>query len=207
MAFTLPELPFGPSELEPYITANTLGFHHGKHHAAYVTNLNKLIEGTDLDGKSLEEVILASAGDASKAGIFNNAAQVWNHSFFWQSLKPNGGGSPSSSLLGLIDRDLGGLEKFRADFKQAAISQFGSGWAWLVVDSDGKLAITKTANADLPLTKGQTALLTIDVWEHAYYLDYQNRRPDFVQSYLDNLINWDFAAANLANAGNKAVAA
>jgi Fe-Mn family superoxide dismutase len=207
MTFTLPPLPYDQGALEPFISGKTFDFHYGKHHQAYITNLNNLVQDTPLADLDLEQIIAQTAGDASKAGIFNNAAQVWNHSFFWQSLKPNGGGSPSSNLLGLIDRDLGGLEKFRADFKQAAISQFGSGWAWLVVDSDGKLAITKTANADLPLTKGQTALLTIDVWEHAYYLDYQNRRPDFVQSYLDNLINWDFAAANLANAGNKAVAA
>ena len=199
MAFTLPELPFGPTELEPHITANTLGFHHGKHHAAYVTNLNKLVEGTDLDGKSLEEVILASAGDASKAGIFNNAAQVWNHTFYWQSMKPAGGGQPSGALLEKIHADFGSFDAFVEAFKTAGATQFGSGWAWLVLDN-GTLKVTKTPNADLPLAHGQKALLTMDVWEHAYYLDYQNRRPDYISTFLDKLVNWDFAAANLAAA-------
>ena len=199
MAFTLPDLPFGPSELEPYITANTLGFHHGKHHAAYVTNLNKLIEGTDLDGKSLEEVILAAAGDASKAGIFNNAAQVWNHTFYWQSMKPGGGGQPSGALLEQINADFGSFDAFVEAFKTAGATQFGSGWAWLVLDN-GTLKVTKTPHADLPLAHGQKALLTMDVWEHAYYLDYQNRRPDYISTFLDKLVNWDFAAANLAAA-------
>ncbi|MFM7266904.1 MAG: superoxide dismutase [Cyanobium sp.] len=199
MAFTLPDLPFGPSELEPYITANTLGFHHGKHHAAYVTNLNKLIEGTDLDGQSLEEVILAAAGDASKAGIFNNAAQVWNHTFYWQSMKPGGGGQPSGALLEKINADFGSFEAFVEAFKTAGATQFGSGWAWLVLDN-GTLKVTKTPNADLPLAHGQKALLTMDVWEHAYYLDFQNRRPDYISTFLDKLVNWDFAAANLAAA-------
>jgi Fe-Mn family superoxide dismutase len=199
MAFTLPELPFGATELEPFITANTLGFHHGKHHAAYVTNLNNLIAGTDLEGKSLEEVILAVAGDASKAGIFNNAAQVWNHTFYWQSMKPGGGGQPSGALLEKINADFGSFEAFVDAFKAAGATQFGSGWAWLVLEN-GNLKVTKTANADLPLAHGQKALLTMDVWEHAYYLDFQNRRPDYISTFLTNLVNWDFAAANLAAA-------
>jgi Fe-Mn family superoxide dismutase len=200
MTFTLPPLPYESTALDPVISARTLEFHHGKHHQTYVTNLNNLIKDTELADKSLEAIIQQVAGDASKAGVFNNAAQVWNHTFFWNSLTPKGGGKPGAKLLSLIERDLGGLEKFAEDFKQAAISQFGSGWAWLVVDN-GKLAITKTANADLPMTKQQTALLTIDVWEHAYYLDYQNRRADFVQAFLDKLINWEFAEANLEQAG------
>ena len=199
MAFTLPELPFGSTELEPYITANTLGFHHGKHHAAYVTNLNKLIEGTDLENQSLEEVILACIGDPSMAGIFNNAAQVWNHTFYWQSMKPAGGGMPSGALLDKINADFGSFDAFVEAFKTAGATQFGSGWAWLVLDN-GTLKVTKTANADLPLAYGQKALLTMDVWEHAYYLDYQNRRPDYISTFLDKLVNWDFAAANLAAA-------
>ena len=199
MAFTLPELPFGPTELEPAITAKTLEFHHGKHHATNVTNLNKLIEGTDLEGKSLEEVILAVAGDASKAGIFNNAAQVWNHTFYWQSMKPGGGGQPSGALLEKINADFGSFEAFVEAFKAAGATQFGSGWAWLVLEN-GSLKVTKTANADLPLAHGQKALLTMDVWEHAYYLDFQNRRPDYISTFLDKLVNWDFAAANLAAA-------
>jgi len=199
MAFTLPELPFGATELEPFITANTLGFHHGKHHAAYVTNLNNLIAGTDLEGKSLEEVILAVAGDATKAGIFNNAAQVWNHTFYWQSMKPGGGGQPSGALLEKINADFGSFEAFVEAFKAAGATQFGSGWAWLVLEN-GSLKVTKTANADLPLAHGQKALLTMDVWEHAYYLDFQNRRPDYISTFLDKLVNWDFAAANLAAA-------
>jgi Fe-Mn family superoxide dismutase len=199
MAFTLPELPFGATELEPFITANTLGFHHGKHHAAYVTNLNNLIAGTDLEGKSLEEVILAVAGDATKAGIFNNAAQVWNHTFYWQSMKPGGGGQPSGALLEKINADFGSFEAFVEAFKAAGATQFGSGWAWLVLEN-GSLKVTKTANADLPLAHGQKALLTMDVWEHAYYLDFQNRRPDYISTFLTNLVNWDFAAANLAAA-------
>ena len=200
MTFTLPPLPYESTALDPVISARTLEFHHGKHHQTYVTNLNNLIKDTELADQSLEAIIQQVAGDASKAGVFNNAAQVWNHTFFWNSLTPMGGGKPGGKLLSLIERDLGGLEKFAEDFKQAAISQFGSGWAWLVVDN-GKLAITKTANADLPMTKQQTALLTIDVWEHAYYLDYQNRRADFVQAFLDKLINWEFAEANLDQAG------
>ncbi|QNI63874.1 superoxide dismutase [Synechococcus sp. A15-44] len=199
MAHTLSALPYALDALEPHISSSTLEFHHGKHHNAYVTNLNKAIEGTDLDGKSLEEVICAVAGDASKAGVFNNAAQVWNHSFYWQCMKPGGGGQPSGDLLEKINADFGSYDAFVEQFKAAGATQFGSGWAWLVLDN-GSLKITKTANADLPLAHGQKALLTMDVWEHAYYLDYQNRRPDYISTYLDKLVNWDFVAANLAAA-------
>lgn len=196
--FTLPELPYAKTALEPHISAQTFEFHHGKHHNAYVVNLNKLIEGTDLAGLSLEDIILKTSGDASKAGIFNNAAQVWNHTFFWNSMKPAGGGKPSGELASAIEKSFGSYEKFVEEFKNAGATQFGSGWAWLVVDTDGSLKVTKTANADLPLTKGQTALLTLDVWEHAYYLDFQNRRPDFIATFLDKLVNWEFAASNFA---------
>lgn len=196
MTFALPELPYAKDALEPHISTKTLEFHHGKHHNAYVTNLNKLLENSDLAGKSLEEVIMASAGDASKAGIFNNAAQVWNHSFYWHSMKPGGGGAPSGKIAGKITADFGSFEKFAEEFKNAGATQFGSGWAWLVLDG-GKLKVTKTPNADLPMAHGQKAILTMDVWEHAYYLDYQNRRPDYVGTFLDKLVNWDFASANL----------
>lgn len=199
MAHQLPSLPYGLDALEPHISSRTLEFHHGKHHAGYVANLNKMIAGSDLDGKSLEEVISSAAGDGSKAGIFNNAAQVWNHSFYWQCMKPGGGGSPTGALAEKINADFGSFEAFVEQFKTAGATQFGSGWAWLVLDS-GSLKVTKTANADLPLAHGQKALLTMDVWEHAYYLDYQNRRPDYIGTFLTKLVNWDFVAANLAAA-------
>ena len=199
MAHTLPALPYGLDALEPHISRQTLEFHHGKHHAAYVTNLNNLVAGTDLEAKSLEDTITAVAGDASKAGVFNNAAQVWNHSFYWQCIKPNGGGTPSGALLDKINADFGSFEKLVEAFKAAGATQFGSGWAWLVLDN-GTLKVTKTGNADLPLAHGQKALLTMDVWEHAYYLYYQNRRPDYIITFLDKLVNWDFVAANLAAA-------
>lgn len=196
MAFELPPLPYAANALEPHMSANTFSFHHAKHHNAYVTNLNNLIKDTPLATKSLEEIIHAVAGDASKAGVFNNAAQVWNHTFFWSSMKPNGGGAPAGDLLARIEKDFGSFDKFKEDFKNAAVTQFGSGWAWLV-EEKGTLKVTKTGNADTPMVHGQKALLTVDVWEHAYYLDYQNRRPDFVGAFLDHLANWDFAAANL----------
>ena len=199
MAHTLPALPYDLDALEPHISRATLEFHHGKHHAAYVTNLNNLISGTELENSSLEEIIVAVAGDTGKAGIFNNAAQVWNHSFYWQCIKPAGGGAPSGALLDKINADLGSFEAFVEQFKAAGATQFGSGWAWLVLDN-GSLKVIKTANADLPLAHGQTALLTMDVWEHAYYLDYQNRRPDYMTTFLEKLVNWDFVAANLAAA-------
>lgn len=199
MTFTLPELPYAPNALEPHITANTFSFHHAKHHQAYVTNLNNLIKDTDFAKLSLEEIILKSVGDNSKAGIFNNAAQVWNHTFYWHSMKPNGGGSPKGALAEKINKDFGSFDAFKEAFKQAGATQFGSGWAWLVVDK-GTLKVTKTPNADLPMVHKQTALLTMDVWEHAYYLDFQNRRPDYIATFLDKLVNWDFAEENLKKA-------
>lgn len=199
MAFELPALPYPMNALEPHTSAKTLDFHHGKHHQAYVTNLNNLVKDSPMASQSLEQLIKTSYKDDSKIGIFNNAAQVWNHTFFWNCMKPAGGGAPTGNVAAAIDRDLGGLAKFKDDFKAAAVGQFGSGWAWLVVDG-GKLKITRTANAVNPLAEGQTALLTCDVWEHAYYLDFQNRRPDFVQAFLDHLVNWDFVAQNLAKA-------
>lgn len=199
MAFELPALPYPMNALEPHTSAQTLDFHHGKHHQAYVTNLNNLVKDSPMASQSLEQLIKTSYKDDSKIGIFNNAAQVWNHTFFWNCMKPAGGGAPTGNVAAAIDRDLGGLAKFKDDFKAAAVGQFGSGWAWLVVDG-GKLKITRTANAANPLAEGQTALLTCDVWEHAYYLDFQNRRPDFVQAFLDHLVNWDFVAQNLAKA-------
>ena len=197
MAFELPPLPYAPTALEPHMSARTFEFHHGKHHNAYVVNLNNLVKDTPLAGKSLEDVIRAAAADLpAKQGVFNNAAQVWNHTFFWNCMKPGGGGKPKGQLLARIEADFGSYEKLVEAFKNAAVTQFGSGWAWLVEDG-GKLAIMKTANADLPMAHGKKALLTVDVWEHAYYLDYQNRRPDFVQAFLDHLVNWDFVASNL----------
>jgi len=196
MAVTLPALPYAKNALAPHISEETLDFHHGKHHNAYVTNLNNLIKDTDLDSADLETIIKAVAGDPSKAGHFNNAAQVWNHTFYWNSMKPNGGGKPTGDLLKKIEADFGSYEEFAAQFKTAATTQFGSGWAWLVLEG-GKLKVTKTGNADLPMVHGQKALLTIDVWEHAYYVDFRNRRPDYISTFLDHLVNWDFAAANL----------
>lgn len=198
MAITLPELPYAKDALMPYISANTLEFHHGKHHKTYVDNLNKLISGTDWEGKSLEEIIKISAADAAKAGIFNNAAQTWNHSFYWQCLMPQGGKAPSGAIADKINASFGHYDKFVEEFKNAALTQFGSGWAWLVLAGD-ELKITKTANADTPLAHGQKALLTIDVWEHAYYLDYQNRRVDYAAAIIQSLINWDFVNANLTS--------
>ncbi|MCP3102576.1 superoxide dismutase [Myxococcus sp. K15C18031901] len=195
MAFTLPELPYKKDALAPHMSAETLEFHHGKHHAAYVNNLNKLLDGKPEAAKSLEEIILSSDG-----GVFNNAAQVWNHTFFWNCMKPNGGGEPKGDLADAIKRDFGSFEKFKEEFSTAAATQFGSGWAWLVQGKDGKLAVTKTPNADLPMKHGQKALLTIDVWEHAYYIDYRNLRPKFIETFLTSLVNWDFVAQNLKGA-------
>lgn len=191
--FILPNLPYADSALEPHMSAKTFSYHHKKHHNAYVTNLNKLVENTDLQTKSLEEIIQLSFKDSSKAGIFNNAAQVWNHSFFWHCMKANGGGAPSGKIAAKIDADFGGYENFVTEFKNAAATQFGSGWAWLVLDENGKLAIIKTGNADLPMVHNKTAILTIDVWEHAYYLDFQNLRPVYIETFLNHLVNWDFA--------------
>ena len=194
MAFELPPLPFPKDALAPIISAETFDYHHGKHHAAYVTNLNAAIAGTPNEQKSLEEIILSADGP-----LFNNAAQVWNHTFFWNCLKPKGGGKPGGDLAAAIDRDFGGFDKFREQFVQAAVKQFGSGWAWLVAEG-GKLKITSTSNADLPLKHKQTALFTVDVWEHAYYIDYRNARPKFVEAVVDSVANWDFAGENLKKA-------
>ncbi len=191
MAFTLPPLPYAKDALAPHISSETLDFHYGKHHQAYVTNLNKLIEGKPEEKKTLEEII-----KTSEAGVFNNSAQIWNHTFYWSSMKPKGGGQPTGDLLSAINRDFGSFDKFKEEFSTAAATQFGSGWAWLV-ESGGKLSVTKTSNADLPLKHGQKALLTIDVWEHAYYIDYRNLRPKYIETFLTHLANWDFALENL----------
>ena len=200
MAFDLPDLPYGRSDLAPHISEETISFHYGKHHQAYVTNLNKMTEGTDLENASLEEVIRAADDDSSKAGLFNNAAQVWNHTFYWYSMKPGGGGAPHGAIADKINEDFGSYEEFATQFKAAGGGQFGSGWAWLVLKG-GKLEIMKTPNAETPITdKAVTPLLTMDVWEHAYYLDYQNSRPNYMTAFLEHLVNWDFANQNLADA-------
>ena len=192
MAFTLPPLPYAKDALAPHYSQETIEYHYGKHHNAYVVNLNKFADDGKVDGsKSLEDVILSSDGP-----VFNNAAQIWNHTFFWNSMTPKGGGKPTGAIAAAIDRDFGNYDAFRAEFVAAAMGQFGSGWAWLVEDN-GKLKITKTANADLPMKSGQKAILTIDVWEHAYYIDYRNLRQKWAETFLDHLVNWDFANQNL----------
>ncbi|EWY37001.1 superoxide dismutase [Skermanella stibiiresistens SB22] len=193
MAFELPPLPYAYDALDPYMSAQTLQFHHDKHHQAYVTALNNLIKDTPLADKPLEEIVKASYGDPSKQAIFNNAGQHWNHTLFWQMMKKGGGGSIPGELETKINEDLGGVDKFKEAFTQAGLTQFGSGWAWLVVDG-GKLKVTKTPNGENPLVHGQTVLLGCDVWEHSYYLDYQNRRADYLKAYLDNMVNWEFVA-------------
>ncbi len=192
MAITLSGIPYEKNALEPHISSRTLEIHYGKHHNAYVVNTNKLIEGTELEDLDLETIIKKTAGDASRVGIFNNAAQVWNHTFYWNSMKPNGGGNPTGKIAARIDAAFGSYDKFVEAFKSAGATQFGSGWAWLVIKDD-QLEILKTANADTPIAHGITPLLTVDVWEHAYYLDYQNRRPDYLTTFVSHLINWDFA--------------
>ena len=192
----LPPLPWADSALAPVISANTIGFHYGKHHQGYVTNLNKLTAGTPLADQSLEQIVRATAGKADQAAIFNNAAQVWNHTFYWQSLKPGGGGEPPAALKAKMEASFGSVAACREELTKAATSQFGSGWAWLVAEGDA-LKVVKTGNAETPLTSGMKPLVTIDVWEHAYYLDYQNRRADYVAAVLDKLVNWEFALANL----------
>lgn len=194
--FSLPDLPYSHDALEPHISKETLEFHHDKHHQTYVTNLNNLVKDTDLTDQSLEDIIVTTANDSTKAGIFNNAAQVWNHTFYWHCMKPQGGGKPEDTLAAKIEADFGSYENFLKEFTNAAITQFGSGWAWLVTDQiNGKLSIAKTSNADTPLAHGQIALLTIDVWEHAYYIDFRNARPKYIETFLENLINWEFVNA------------
>jgi len=197
--FALPPLPYPEDALAPVISANTLRFHHGKHHMAYITKVNELVSGTEFEQQTLESIIQAAAGRADRAELFNNAAQAWNHAFYWHSLRPKGGGKPPAELSAMIDAAFGGLDAFKQQFAAAAVKQFGSGWAWLVRDGT-TLKVVKTSNAELPLTKGQVPLLAIDVWEHAYYLDYQNRRPDYAQAVTEQLLNWEFAAENLARA-------
>jgi Fe-Mn family superoxide dismutase len=194
MSITLPELPYAEDALEPHVSARTLQFHHGKHHKAYVDKLNAAIAGTDYEGQALEAIIAAAHKDGD-TGVFNNAAQAWNHTFLWHSMSPNGGGQPEGALADAINSRFGDLGKFREKFKATALGQFGSGWAWLVRNG-GVLDIISTGNAETPLTDDLTPLLTLDVWEHAYYLDYQNKRDAYVDTYLDKLINWDFASQN-----------
>jgi Fe-Mn family superoxide dismutase len=189
MTIELPELPYATDALSPYLSPETFEYHYGKHHKAYVDNLNKMIDGTDEANASLDDIIMSAEG-----GKFNNAAQVWNHTCYWNSMKPGGGGAPSGSVADAIAEAFGSYDDFKTQFKAAAVGQFGSGWAWLVLDG-GKLAIMATANADLPMKHGKQALITCDVWEHAYYIDYRNRRPDYVDTFLDHLVNWDAVAS------------
>ena len=193
MSFALPDLPYAHDALEPHMSKSTFEFHHDKHHQKYVDTLNDLIKGTDNEGKSLEDIIKSSEGK-----LFNQAAQVWNHTFFWNSMTPNGGGKPTGAVAESIDRDFGSYDKFAEEFSSVAAGEFGSGWAWLVADDAGKLSVISTHDADTPLAHGKKAIITLDVWELAYYLDYQNKRPDYIKTFLDKLVNWDFANENLA---------
>jgi Fe-Mn family superoxide dismutase len=188
--FQLPELPYSKNALEPHISSETLEYHHGKHHKAYVDNLNKLIAGTEFESRSLEDIVKKSSGT-----IFNNAGQHWNHSFYWNCMSPDGGGEPTGKLADAIKKAFGSFEEFRQKFSEKAIATFGSGWAWLVKEPNGSLSIMSTSNAGTPMTEGKTALLTCDVWEHAYYIDYRNARPKYVENFW-NIVNWDFVAKN-----------
>ncbi len=201
MALELPALPYAYDALAPVMSAETLEFHHDKHHNAYVVNGNKLLEGSGLKGKSLEEIVVASYGDASKAGLFNNAAQHWNHIEFWQMMKKNGGGNIPGELEKKIVEDFGSVDAFKEAFIQAGVTQFGSGWCWLALDKSGKLVVTKTPNAENPLVHGQTPLLGCDVWEHSYYIDYRNARPDYVKAFINDLVNWEYVAERFSKAG------
>ena len=196
MTFELPSLPYANDALAPYMSSETLDFHHGKHHQTYVTNLNNLVKDTDMKDSSLEEIVVKSSKDSSMAGIFNNAGQHWNHILFWQCMKPNGGGSMPSELESRITSDLGGIDQFKEAFVQAGTTQFGSGWAWLAIDN-GKLVVTKSPNASNPLVDGMKPILGCDVWEHSYYIDYRNKRPDYLKAFLDSLVNWEFVASQL----------
>ena len=195
MAFELPDLPYDYEALAPYMSAKTLHLHHDKHHQAYVTNLNNLIEGTEFAGKSLEDIVTGSYGDAAKQGIFNNAGQHWNHNLFWRIMKKGGGGNPGGELAKRIDDSFGSFEAFKEQFKTAGVTQFGSGWAWLAVQGD-QLKVVKTPNGENPLVHGMRPILGVDVWEHAYYVDYENRRAEYVDAVLDKLIDWEFALQN-----------
>ncbi len=196
MTFELPSLPYANDALAPYMSSETLDFHHGKHHQTYVTNLNNLVKDTDMKDSSLEEIVVKSSKDSSMAGIFNNAGQHWNHILFWQCMKPNGGGSMPSELESRITSDLGGIDQFKEAFIKAGTTQFGSGWAWLAIDN-GKLVVTKSPNASNPLVDGMKPILGCDVWEHSYYIDYRNKRPDYLKAFLDSLVNWEFVASQL----------
>ena len=196
MTFELPSLPYANDALAPYMSSETLDFHHGKHHQTYVTNLNNLVKDTDMNDSSLEDIVVKSSKDSSMAGIFNNAGQHWNHILFWQCMKPNGGGSMPSELESRITSDLGGIDQFKEAFIQAGTTQFGSGWAWLAIDN-GKLVVTKSPNASNPLVDGMKPILGCDVWEHSYYIDYRNKRPDYLKAFLDSLVNWEFVASQL----------
>ena len=199
MAFELPDLPYDYEALAPYMSAKTLHLHHDKHHQAYVTNLNNLIEGTEFAGKSLEDIVTGSHGDAAKQGIFNNAGQHWNHNLFWRIMKKGGGGTPGGELAKRIDDAFGSFDAFKEQFKTAGVTQFGSGWAWLAVQGD-QLKVVKTPNGENPLVHGMRPLLGVDVWEHAYYVDYENRRPEYLAAFLNNLVNWDEVEAELHKA-------
>jgi len=196
MSFELPSLPYANDALAPYMSAETLDFHHGKHHQTYVTNLNNLLKDNELQGASLEDIVVKSSKDTSMAGIFNNAGQHWNHILFWQCMKPNGGGSVPSELEARLNSDFGSVDQFKEAFVQAGTTQFGSGWAWLAIDN-GKLVVTKSANASNPLVDGMKPILGCDVWEHSYYIDYRNKRPDYLKAFLDSLVNWEFVASQL----------
>jgi|TARA_A100001388_G_scaffold100302_1_gene73173 Fe-Mn family superoxide dismutase len=196
MSFELPSLPYANDALAPYMSSETLDFHHGKHHQTYVTNLNNLLKDHELQSSSLEDIVVKTSKDASMAGIFNNAGQHWNHILFWQCMKPNGGGSIPSELEGRLNSDFGSVEQFKEAFIQAGTTQFGSGWAWLAIDN-GKLVVTKSPNASNPLVDGMKPILGCDVWEHSYYIDYRNKRPDYLKAFLDSLVNWEFVASQL----------
>ena len=196
MSFELPSLPYANDALAPYMSSETLDFHHGKHHQTYVTNLNNLLKDHELQSSSLEDIVVKTSKDTSMAGIFNNAGQHWNHILFWQCMKPNGGGSIPSELEGRLNSDFGSVEQFKEAFIQAGTTQFGSGWAWLAIDN-GKLVVTKSANASNPLVDGMKPILGCDVREHSYYIDYRNKRPDYLKAFLDNLVNWEFVSSQL----------
>lgn len=201
MTFSLPDLPYSVEALAPHISADTLNLHHGKHHATYVDKLNGLVSGTRMEGLGLDAVVLESADNADQVGVFNNAGQAWNHNHYWNCMTPNGGGAPSGDIADAINGSFGSFDTFRDEFLKTATAHFGSGWAWLVLDGD-TLKVTSTSNATPPIVNGQKALIACDVWEHSYYLDYQNRRPAYLEAFLDKLLNWDYVSEQLASARN-----